>query len=531
MKMQTILTAIFAALFVISIVSTVSAVAVSGSLTGQNAISLYAGQNKSVGFSLNTSAVLAPISVSGVSVTSTVLGSAVNVLVSAVTGTFNVGDSVTANMNISDSSSSVIVPVLFTRSFCDAGPKGTSLEITAVDISSDGDEDEQWKPLDTVTVDVDFENNGNDDVDDIIVELGLYDSTGKNQVGDLDFVNSDEEEYDYGDLKDGDDDTVTFEFQVPADMETGNYKLVVKVFGDKLGEDVNCADFSDDLDNDFFHDIDVDSEDDEGKFIAFANVEFSPTEATCGEPVTVSFDAYNIGEDDEDQVKVNVYSDSFDFDLFEEIKQGLDQGDHQAMAFTFNVPSNMADGLYKVNLNAEYDYRNGLYRQELDDPTSFSYKVFGCGVSGSGNNGGSAGTGASRITASLDSEARAGQQLVVTSTITNRLTDTASFVVDASGYNSWASLESISDRLVSLDAGESVDVTLTFDVSDTASGEESFTIETTSGNKVDSREVIVNLAPKSGFSLSGSSGIVWALAVAIVVLLIAVIALFAARRN
>ena len=513
--------------------SVVSALSFSGSLSGENAIGLYSGQNASVSITNSESSAVTP----SYSFTSTVSGvnlvvsanpttisaggsSAVNVLVQSVTGSFNVGDTVSTTLNASNGTASLdaLIPLTLVRSFCSEGSKGGNLEITEVDIKSDGDEDETWKPLDTVTITVEFENVGDDDIKDIFVELGLYDENGRNQIGDLEFSNSDEEENDYGKLKDGDDDQVEFEFVVPADFDEGDYKLVVKVYSDDLGESEECTDFSSDLDSDFFQEVDVETEDDEGKFIAFANVEFSPTEATCGDTVTLSFDAYNVGEDDQDQVRINVYSKDLGIDMSDEIKQGLDIGDHQSETFTFEIPSGLADKLYKIEIDAEYDYRNAIYRESLDEPLTYSYKVFGCS-----NTGSSGSNGAASISAYLDSSAKAGESLVVTTTITNLLSKEATFVVDASGFSSWADLESISSRVVSLDAGESKQVTIRLTVDEDASGEQSFAIVTTTGSTVDTRNVVVNLAEKSASFSLGSSGWIWTIAAVNIILLLVIV--------
>ncbi len=114
------------------------------------------------------------------------------------------------------------IPVTYVESFCRAGAQGTNLTIRNIDITSSGDEDLEWKLVDKVDVEVKVENNGDNDIDDVQIEIGLFDSEGRNVVNDLDFDNTDEEQADIGNLNDGDDETVTFSFRVPADFDTGN---------------------------------------------------------------------------------------------------------------------------------------------------------------------------------------------------------------------------------------------------------------------------------------------------------------------
>ena len=80
--------------------------------------------------------------------------------------------------------------------FCRNGSIGGNLEITDLEIDNQGDgDDDSWQFLDVIEVTVTVENNGNDDEfgQNTEVHLGLFDSTGKNQISDLEFENTDEE--------------------------------------------------------------------------------------------------------------------------------------------------------------------------------------------------------------------------------------------------------------------------------------------------------------------------------------------------
>jgi hypothetical protein len=410
--------------------------------------------------------------------------------------------------------------------FCKSGSVGGNLSITKIDINSDGDDDEEWKLLDTIEIEVDIDNDGDIDIDDVEVHLGLFDSRGKNQASDLDFENTDEEKIELGDINDGDDDTVTFRFRVPADFDSGKYKLAIKAFGDKLGESVECTDFSDDLSDNFFQDIDVNQEDDEGKFIAFEDIEIRPTEeVTCGDTVTINMDVFNIGDNDQDQVRVNLLNSEMGINLDREIRQDLDEGDKEGISFTFVVPPGLADKLYTMELTADYDYRRGSYRESSDDSTKFGLRVIGCGLAPGPGPGTSARI--AFITATLDSNAMAGEELVVKSTITGLLPRQADYVVSASGYESWSTLNSISERVLPLGEGQSRDIVLSFSVKEGISGEQTFTLETRSGDLVERREVAVSI---EGSGSSGGTGIdfgdnslIWVIGIINVILIILII--------
>src|SRR3989344_7391361 len=92
--------------------------------------------------------------------------------------------------NASDPSqvlSTTTATINYVKSFCNSGAVGGNLSLNNVDISSSGDDDEDWKALDEITIEVDVKNDGNDDVDDVFVELAMFDSSGRNVVNDFDF--------------------------------------------------------------------------------------------------------------------------------------------------------------------------------------------------------------------------------------------------------------------------------------------------------------------------------------------------------
>ncbi|MAE49541.1 hypothetical protein CMI48_01800 [Candidatus Pacearchaeota archaeon] len=437
---------------------------------------------------------------------------------SAIFGTHTV--TVTAN----DSTAGLVSTTTYNidKTFCSNGPQGGNLSLD-ININNKGDssgDDEEWFILDQIEVEVKVDNDGNDKVKDVRVELGLFDTSGTNDINDLDFDNSDKEEIDLGDISDDKDDTATFIFDVPADFDDGSYKLAVKTFSDQEGESVICTDSSTDLNKDFFEEITVSREDDEGKFIAFNKIRFEPSESTCGDTVSMTLDVVNIGDEDQDQVKVSVVNKELDIDLFREIKTDLDQGDEDTISFSFQVPQDAKDKTYVLELDAEYDYRprDDEYRDSLDDEEKIPFNVIGCSATS-----GSSTTQAASISAALDSnsEAKAGQPLTVKATISNLNSEATSFVIDAKNFESWGTLGSISDRVLTLQSGETKDVLITFNVNPEASGQQTFTVQTQAGSQLDSRSVAVNIAG-SGLSVGGNNTL-WVIGIINVVLIILII--------
>lgn len=445
-----------------------------------------------------------------------------------VAGTILAVPSSSSNSNVSIAFSVPrVAPTTTNRTFCDNGRLGTNLSLDSLDINSDGDKDEEWKPLDKITVEVDVNNDGDSNLRDVIVELGIFDSSGNDVTNDFDFSNADEEKFDVGTINDGDSETAKFEFEVAGDIDEGDYIIVAKAYSKKAGESNLCTDSYAGNDEET---ISVEAESDEGKFITFREIKFSPTEATCGDSVTMTFDAVNIGQDDQDQTLISVTSNDLKIDESIEIRKNLNTGDKERISITFAVPSGLADRLYNINFNAEYDYRNGLYRESLDDEYRISYKVFGCSLS----NSGSSGNAPVVIGATLASDAKAGEELVVKSTVTNTATTSGTFILDVKNLASWASLEDISDRIFTLSAGESKTVEITLLPNEDASGEQSFNIEVSQGDKKETRSVVVDLgsAPSGSFSSLAENKLAWIIGIVnvILIILIIVVAVKISRR-
>ncbi|MEK6844021.1 MAG: putative S-layer protein [Nanoarchaeota archaeon] len=262
--------------------------------------------------------------------------------------------------------------------FCKVGETRRDLRISNINIDNSADDDEEWEFLNNIEIEVDIENVDEDDINDIIVELGLFDPKGRNQVGDLEFKNVDEEKVNLGTIKAKDKETAIFLFRIPSDIELGNYKLVIKTYSDDWGEVNQCTSISDDLDNNSFQIINIDREEDEGKFIAFDNIRLVPSPATCGDNIKLIADMYNIGDFNQDRIKVKLTSPELNLNLEQEILEDLDQGDKNIITFEFVIPRNLENKDYVLGLEAEYDYRNSSYREVSDESTKFTLKIEEC---------------------------------------------------------------------------------------------------------------------------------------------------------
>ena len=389
--------------------------------------------------------------------------------------------------------------------------------------------DDEWFPLEEVEVEIEVENNGNDDVDDVSIEWGLWNTKTGDWVIDID-------EEDELNIKDGDKETLTVTFTLDNDLDVdledlddgSHYRLYVVATGtvdNQTSPDTCVSDFE-------TASIIIESD-----FVVLNNVEI-PEVVQCGETVQVSADAWNIGDSDQDEVSVEVFGRESVLGLTETLELGdMNAFDRQPLSFTFNVPRNLnvqdtAGKFYALNFQVK-DEDGDVYQNDFDDDDSefvVPFKVEGnCGIGG---------TGAVTVSASLVSGGAAGEDMVIKATLTNNDVETKTYKVGAAGFTEWADSVSVDQSTVVLTAGQSRDVVFTMKVDEDASGNYTFFIEATSGSEVVRQPVSVNIEPKSragalGNLFAGQNWTLWAIVLLniILVVVIIIVAVRVARKK
>lgn len=422
------------------------------------------------------------------------------------------------------------------KTFCSNGQIGGNLSIPSVDIQNDGEGDENtWELLDEIDIEVEVENNNQDDERDLIVRLGLFDSSGSNLADDLDYLpESDGDEDEIKVRVDEDDkETVHFIFKVPADFDAENYKLAIKVFDDDISESIECKDNVPGFSAGFYDAISVERTDDEGKSVVVDDIELDSATLTCGETLSGEFTVFNVGDDDQDRVRITAKNTELGINEQFEITSDLDEGDDQRIPFSFLIPATAENKQHRIDLIVEYGYDDGVFEDEADDTFPIYFNVAGCSSTGpiTGPPSGIL------ITASLESDAAPGEELVVEATITNAGSSSQTLTISAEDFEDWASLDDTSRSSLTLDAGESEKVTFTFTVDEDAEGSQSFDIKVTSPTETTRQTVEVNLeepastGKKFNFNLKGNP-LIWLIGIinVILILLIIMVAVKVARR-
>ncbi len=414
------------------------------------------------------------------------------------------------------------------KTFCSAGTVG-NLQIKNLGVNNIDGNDDDWEILDEVEVEVEVENIGTEDIDNVEVRLGFFDRNGNDLSDEFDWSNSDEETIELGDLRDGRDDKVVFTFRIPAtfaEFGEGDYMLAVKAYGED--EALECVDSdSQEFSDDFFESVNIKLEEDEGLFVIVDDVRFDSDTYTCSETVSGEFTVFNVGDVEQDRIKVTMINSALDIDQTFEITRGLDVGEDKTVQFSFNLPSNAKNGAYNLEFETEYEYDDGDYDQ-ISDETFGEETVFTVAAcqGGNGDNGNDNGGAVDAdVDAELTSDAVAGEELEIELTITNTGSSESTFVLNAVEYQSWATLGRISDRILTLDAGESETVTITLNANEGVSGTQSFSIEVTEGSETDTTDVEVRFGSEGGFDFGnlGGSSLIWIIGIVNVVLIVLII--------
>lgn len=423
---------------------------------------------------------------------------------------FEFGKTYNANLTAFGTSSgqiSTIIPFA-ASSFCQYNNPGQlDTVIKNVGVESGFGSDGKWYPFDKVQFDVRVDNNGNDDVNNVALEWGLYDTQSKTWAVDVN-------DYQDFDLSSGDENTVTITFTLDnsldetlQDLKKGTYVIYARATGQ-----VNSGTY--DGDNTCSSDSYTGNLELDRNFVILNNLQ-SPDTTQCGAEADISADVWNIGSHDQ----TGVYAMITNTELG--ISQRVDIGTVDSLHKTdFNVPVQVPDSMQEKNYTLTltvYDSNDNVFEDSNNDQSIFTLPLNvqgGC-------------TPKASVSAVLSSGGEAGKPMVVKATITNTGSKSASYSLNVADYSNWADSATLDKTSLTLDAGDSADVLLTFNVNKDALGSNLFNLEVLSGGQlVVSQPVQVNVTKKT-FSLgnifSGNNGYIWGIGLLNLILIILII--------
>ena len=404
-------------------------------------------------------------------------------------------------------------------SFCEDENNGDlNVELRNINIDEGfGDDDAYWYPLDKISFDLDVENEGSWDVENIEIKICLLDTDSGKCVIDEDDMDLEDDDFD---LDEDDDVTIVVEFEVnPRELTDGNndYILYAKAIGkvddsDSIFDgDKTCSADSKEIEirtNEEFiiidnmNIVDLTNPDDDGK-------------VSCGSKAQITADVWNVGDSkiDEDKIFVEIYSK--DLGINEVIDfQDISSLDSEELSITVDIPEDLEKNFYGI-LFTVYDDDNleekDIYENSEDDNAEFDYviEISSC----------IAGAAKPSISASLSSDAKVGEELVITATITNEGSD-GTFVISAENFESWAELVSVNPQVSTIDRDDSTQVIIT--LKPTNAGTQSFMIKTSADGEESTQSVSVSIADRDSI-LDGVSNTMLYLIVGIAVVLILIV--------
>lgn len=403
--------------------------------------------------------------------------------------------------------------------FCEYNNVGNlKTTIKDVQVTKGFGEENEWFAFDTVEIEVEVKNSGNEDIDNVVVEWGLYNTQSKEWTIEVD------EETDF-DLNDGDKETFTITFNLDdnmdedlTDLEEGDYIFYVRATGE-------VADGTYEGENTCSTDSETGALTLESDFVVLSNLEV-PEIIQCDSEVQLTGDVWNIGSDDQNDVYLEVYNKELGIDEVVEIGD-VDSFESTDFDFSFKLPEDIQEKSYYLTVTV-YDEDDDIYENGNDDQSVYPVKL---------NVQGNCAVAKASVTAVLESGGQAGREMVVKATISNTGKKTAYYSLNVAGYTGWASSATLDKNALTLNAGQSAEVLLTFDVNKDALGNNLFTLEVLSGNEVVvSQPVQVEITKKkwgiTGNLFSGDNKYIWGIGILnlVLIVLIIVIAVRIARK-
>ncbi|MBT4258136.1 putative S-layer protein [archaeon] len=400
--------------------------------------------------------------------------------------------------------------------FCEAIPSLEDLRIKSIDISNRGmehitfGEEEKWYPFEEIEVTVELENRGNNDIEDIEIEWGLYNKELNEWVIEID-------EADKVDLDEDDELEVTFSFTLDeGDLEidldeltNGNdYELYVRAIGefsegDNEGEQTCVEDKES---------AEVVIEDD---LLALNEITFNE-DITCDSKLTINTEVWNIGEDKQKDFYIRVsnnklgISEEFEF-------EDLKAFDSEDLIINLEIPGNLDEGKYDLKFEL-YDKNDDLYEAN-DEEAEFYVRL---NVAGN-----------CEVKPTLDisatlQEAREGKEAEIIVEVTNLGDSTQTFDLSLASYNSWVESYELSTDYLVLRGGETKEIVITALIKDDVVGTNEFELLLTSDDGIETQPIEVEVVKNSGlFGFTGLSigGNVYASSLTVLILILVIIIL------
>ncbi|RME77906.1 hypothetical protein D6774_02740 [Candidatus Woesearchaeota archaeon] len=228
--------------------------------------------------------------------------------------------------------------------------------------------DKDVKPGSTVSFEMEIENLLDIDIEDVEITLTVYD------IDDGDDI---EEDTEIDKIRDGKDESATLSFKVPLELDEDSYD--VRLVAEGEDEEGNSHEIS------VTYTLEIDKDDDD---IRILNLDLDPQRLSCNRQTSLDLEIINVGEDDQEDVKVKVFSTALGI---REERTGIDleadpdDDNKWEGRFNIEISNQQKQGTYPLTVEVYYEDGSLAQRESL------TVQVSNCAASNT--NSGSTGSG------------------------------------------------------------------------------------------------------------------------------------------
>lgn len=249
----------------------------------------------------------------------------------------------------------ILSSLVSSQPYCQYSNEG-NLIISDIDLHVDNGfgDDEIWYPLNNIEVEIELLNDGNEDINNIILTYGLYDSENseiifENQIGGFNLIEGLEKE-------------INDEFQLDKNitkLENKSYDFYVKVIGEINGN-YTCVNET------YREQIDVIIEDD---FVILDNLD-KRVNIILGEEIQIPLEIWNIGKNNQSNVSIRIYEENLGID------QRINIGNITSMtkkedSISIQIPSDISDEIKSSLYLFLYNSDDNIYENSFGEKSIF----------------------------------------------------------------------------------------------------------------------------------------------------------------
>ncbi|MFH1456320.1 MAG: putative S-layer protein [archaeon] len=349
----------------------------------------------------------------------------------------------------------------------------------------DPDNGDDYKPGETIEINVKVQNDADDD-QDVIVEAILYNLDTDEELASVESADTE--------IKDNDKENFNLDLEIPfnAEFDEGdNIVLYVRAYEDG-DEDQNCD----------YETVELDLKR-ESHSVAITGVDFSQEEGlVCGDILEVTVEVENVGEKNEDDVYIRVKSSQLGIDIDSakfDLGDYSDSDNDYKKTFEIELTDDLTAGNLYVEVIVYYD-DGDEYVSEL-----FELDVDSCSNVANVANSNNAITSMVTLKTSSDeyNVAVGSTTVTIPITVTNDGNGKDTVLLSVGDVSMWANVLGI-EQINTLGAGDSYHAYIYLELMDGVTGRHSMSVTATSADGSENTELVtVNIAESAEVSGEG----------------------------